>query len=169
MSDLADWDKQYLRQAISLAGAAVDSGKRPFGAVIVDDRGAVISAGCSTQQDDRDWTAHAEMNVLRAAGRRLSWDELAKCTLYASSDPCPMCAGALYWSNVRRLVFGLNEMAMRPFRRDDPRIMGLSMTSREVLNRSPRPIEVIGPALIDEAIEPYRRLLQRPRPTEGWT
>jgi tRNA(Arg) A34 adenosine deaminase TadA len=169
MSYLSDRDKQYLRQAIALAAAAVKSGKRPFGAVIVDDRGAVIAAGGSTQQDDRDWTAHAEMNVLRAAGRRLSWDELAKCTLYASGDPCPMCAGALYWSNVRRLVFGLDEPTMRPFRRDDPRVIGLAMTCREVLSRSPRQIEVIGPALIDEAVEPYQRLLQRPRTTEGWT
>jgi tRNA(adenine34) deaminase len=169
MNDLVERDKQYLRQAIALAVEAADGGKRPFGAVIVDGGGQVAAAGCSTQQRDRDWTAHAEMNVLRTAGRLLSWNELAKCTLYASSDPCPMCAGALYWSNIRRLVFGLDEPTMRRFRRDDPRLTGLSMTCREVLSRSPRQIEVIGPALVDEAVEPYQRLLQRSRATEGWT
>ncbi len=168
MNDLTTDDEVYLRRAIALAQTAVDSGNRPFGAVVVDGRGAIIAEGYSTQQGDRDWTAHAEMNVLRAAGKLLSWDQLEKCTLYASGDPCPMCSGAIYWSNVRRLVFGIDEETMRPLRRDNRQAAGLLMSCREVLKKSPHNIEIIGPALVAEAIEPHKRFWKPLMTSEGW-
>jgi tRNA(adenine34) deaminase len=168
MSNPTADDEAHLRRAIALARLAVDSGNRPFGAVIVDGRGEVVAEGFSTQQTDCDWTAHAEMNVLRKAGKVLSWDELGKCTLYASGDPCPVCSGAMYWSNVRRLVFGIDEAAMRPFRRDNVQGAGLLMSCREVLARSPHGIEVIGPMLVQEAIEPHRRFWKPSSAPQGW-
>jgi tRNA(adenine34) deaminase len=168
MTDLSTADAKFLRRAIALAEAAVESGNRPFGALVVDGGGQVIAEGYSTQQGDRDWTAHAEMNVLRTASRILAWDELGKATLYASGDPCPMCSGAMYWSNVRRLVFGLDEAAMRPLRSGNPQGRGLAMSCREVLSTSSHPIEVIGPALQEEAGVAHMRFWKAAESREGW-
>jgi tRNA(Arg) A34 adenosine deaminase TadA len=168
MSNPTAGDEMHLRRAIGLAQLAVENGSRPFGAVVVSGRGEVVAEGYSTQQSDRDWTAHAEMNVLRQAGKMLSWDELGECTLYASGDPCPMCSGAMYWSNVRRLVFGIDEAAMRPFRAGNVQGAGLLMSCREVLERSPYKIEVIGPMLVEEAIEPHRRYWKPSMAPKGW-
>jgi tRNA(adenine34) deaminase len=79
-----------------------------------------------------------------------------------------MCSGAMYWSNVRRLVFGIDEAAMRPFRRDNAQGAGLLMSCREVLARSPHGIEVIGPMLVQEAIEPHRRFWKPSSAPQGW-
>src|SRR5258708_2852591 len=143
MTELSTDDEKYLRRAIALADAAVDSGNRPFGALVVDGDGTVVAEGYSTQQSDRDWTAHAEMNVLRAAGRTVSWE-----------------------ANVRRLVFGLGEASMRPLRSGNPQGRGLAMSCRDVLSTSAHPIEVIGPALEEEPIEPHRRFSQIRPPSD---
>lgn len=168
MTKLTQKDERHLRRAIALADAAVDGGNRPFGSVIVDARGEIVAEAYSTQQADRDWTAHAEMNAIREAGKRLSWSELAGCTLYASGDPCPMCAGAVYWSNIRRVVFGVDELSMRPLRQNNLQGAGLLMSCREVLSKAPHSIEVVGPALQDEAIQPHNRFWKPTRKSEGW-
>jgi tRNA(Arg) A34 adenosine deaminase TadA len=165
MSGLTADDETYLRRAIALADAAVDSGSRPFGSVIVDADGEIVAEAYSTQQADSDWTAHAEMNALRAAGKKRSWDELAGCTLYASADPCPMCAGGVYWSNIRRVVFGVDAAATRSLRQGSRQAAGLRMSCREVLDRAPHPIAVLGPALVEEAIRPHRRFWTPELPT----
>jgi tRNA(adenine34) deaminase len=169
MTSLSDRDQTFLRQAIWLAHKAVEQGNRPFGSVIVDAQDNVIAEAFSTQRQDRDWTAHAEMKVVRAAGKELSWDELAKCTVYASGDPCPMCAGAIYWSNIRRVVFGVDELNMRPLRQSNARGAGLLMSCREVLSRSQHEIEVIGPELVSEALEPHKAFWRPSMPSEDWT
>jgi tRNA(Arg) A34 adenosine deaminase TadA len=168
MSKLTPDDERHLRRAIALAETAVEGGNRPFGSVIVDAEGEVVAEAYSTQQDDRDWTAHAEMNALRAAGQKRSWDELAGCTLYASGDPCPMCAGGVYWSNIRRVVFGVDEASMRPLRQTNRQAAGILMSCREVLAKAPHVIEVVGPALVDEALEPHKRFWKPSMKTEGW-
>jgi tRNA(Arg) A34 adenosine deaminase TadA len=168
MTGLTADDERHLRRAIALADAAVDGGNRPFGSVLVDAQGEVVAEGYSTQQGDRDWTAHAEMNVIRTAGKKRSWEELGGCTLYASGDPCPMCAGAVYWSNIRRVVFGIDEATMRPLRQGNHQAAGLRMSCHEVLSKAPHMIKVIGPALVDEAIRPHKRFWNSSIKTEGW-
>jgi tRNA(adenine34) deaminase len=150
--DLEPQDERLLRRAIALAEQAVAGGSRPFGAVVARRNGAMIAEAKSVPPaDTRDWTAHSEMQALRLASATLSWDELADCTLYASGEPCPMCAAALYWCNLSRLVFGLSEAGMRELRSRHARAAGIEMSAREVLSRAPRGIEVIGPALEDAA------------------
>lgn len=99
----------------------------------------------------RDRAAHSEMLALRAASAVLAWDELAACTLYASGEPCPMCAAALYWCNLSPLVYGLSEPLMRELRSRHMRAAGIEIGAREILARAPRVIEVIGPCLEDTA------------------
>jgi tRNA(Arg) A34 adenosine deaminase TadA len=151
-------DEDLLRDAIALAKESVAKGARPFGAVVADGEGKIIArAGAIAPVDPRDWTAHSEMQALRAASAALSWDELAKATIYASSEPCPMCAAAVYWCNIRRLVYGVSEPAMRALRAPFERAAGLTMRCEEIFARSDRPVEVVGPLLEDEGLAAHRR------------
>jgi tRNA(Arg) A34 adenosine deaminase TadA len=151
-------DERWLRRAIALAEDAVARGSRPFGAVVARKNGALVAEAASVPPaDTRDWTAHSEMQALRLASAILSWDELADCTLYASGEPCPMCAAALYWCNLPRLVFGLSEAGMRALRSRHARAAGIEMSAREVLSRAPRATEIIGPALEEAARAAHER------------
>jgi guanine deaminase len=98
-------DEIFLQRAIDLALAGSDSGAGgPFGAVVVCD-GEIVAEGWNRVVVDNDPTAHAEIVALRAAGNQLKRFHLAGCTLYASSEPCPMCLSAAYWARIERIVF----------------------------------------------------------------
>jgi tRNA(Arg) A34 adenosine deaminase TadA len=86
--------RQHLRRAIELAQQACDHGNHPFGALLVDRRGNVVLEAENTVRTDRDVTAHAETNLMRMASARFEPDFLERCTLYTSTEPCAMCAGA---------------------------------------------------------------------------
>ena len=100
-----DGDADFLRLAIELAveSAATDGG--PFGAVVVLE-GAVVGRGTNRVTADGDPTLHAEVVAIRDACRRVGHHHLPGAVLYASTEPCPMCFGAAYWSRIDRIVFG---------------------------------------------------------------
>lgn len=149
---LSEIDQTLLRRAFALAEQGVAGGGRPFGALVADAAGRIVVEATSIPSTAiRDWTAHSEMTALREASARLSWEELAGCTLFASGEPCPMCAAAVSWCNVGRLVFGMSTTAMSAFRAGHSRATGFDLSAREVLVRGPRPVVVVGPALEDEA------------------
>ena len=150
-------DETHLRRAIALAAEAVAKGSRPFGAVVVSAAGKVVAeANAVATTDIRDWTAHSEMAALRKASEKLDWAELEGCTLYASGEPCPMCASALYWCNIRRLVYGAGEPAIRALRLPFERAAGIEIGCREIFAHCPHEIEAIGPCLEEEALVPHR-------------
>ena len=94
-----------MQEAIRLARASVRSGKGgPFGAVVVK-RGKVIARGANVVTSDNDPTAHAEVEAIRAACRRLKTFSLHGCELYASCEPCPMCLAAIYWARLDRVFY----------------------------------------------------------------
>ena len=98
-------DEAYMRLALDEAALAAETGDVPVGAVIVADDGAVIGRGRNRREATGDPTAHAEIEALRDAARRIGhWRIHA--TLYVTQEPCPMCAGALVNARVSRLVFG---------------------------------------------------------------
>jgi tRNA(adenine34) deaminase len=99
-------DQRFMRQAIELARRAEAAGEVPVGAVLVRDA-AVIARGWNRPVAECDPTAHAEIEVLRAAGRALGNYRLTGTTVYVTKEPCSMCAGALVHARVRRLVFGV--------------------------------------------------------------
>src|SRR5712691_9120428 len=88
--------RQHLRRAIELAREAREHGNHPFGALLVDDRGNVVLEAENTVRTDKDVTAHAETNLMRMASARFEPGFLEWCTLYTSTEPCAMCAGAIY-------------------------------------------------------------------------
>ena len=98
-------DEQYMRKALAEAEAAFESGEIPIGAVVVcKDR--VISRGHNLTETLCDVTAHAEMQAITSAAAYLGGKYLSDCTLYATVEPCAMCAGAIGWAQVRRVVYG---------------------------------------------------------------
>ncbi|MBJ7260216.1 MAG: nucleoside deaminase [Chthoniobacterales bacterium] len=99
-------DENFMRLAIALGekAALVDGTGGPFGCVIVKD-GAVIAEGSNHVLTENDPTWHGEMAAIRAAGKSLGTFNLAGCTLYTSGEPCPMCAGAIFWARIARVVY----------------------------------------------------------------
>jgi tRNA(Arg) A34 adenosine deaminase TadA len=138
-------DDAYMRQAIGLAWAAREKGNHPFGALlVVDDQ--VVQTAENTVAVDGDVTAHAELNLIREATRRLGADVVARATLVTSTEPCAMCAGAVHWAGIRRVVYGcpaetVGAMAQESF----------VIPCRHVFAFAREGIEVIGPVLEDEA------------------
>lgn len=105
MDMTSDMDEKYMREAIREAGYAAESDEVPVGAVIVC-RGKIIGRGHNMTETLHDPTAHAEMIAITAATEAMGGKYLNDCTLYVTVEPCPMCAGALAWSQIGRVVYG---------------------------------------------------------------
>ena len=103
-----DTDERYMREALREALAAEEDGEIPIGAVIVC-RGRIIAKGHNMTEMLHDPTAHAEMIALTAATEALGGKYLPDCTLYVTVEPCPMCAAALNWAQISRIVWGADD------------------------------------------------------------
>ena len=98
-------DEKFMREALAEAGAAMAAGEIPIGAVVVW-KGRVIGRGHNMTERLHDTTAHAEMIAITSATEAMGGKYLNECTLYVTVEPCPMCAGALAWSQMGRIVYG---------------------------------------------------------------
>jgi guanine deaminase len=98
-------DEGFLQLAIQEARAGIAAGQSPFGAVI-ESEGALVAAAYNTVWKDCDPTAHAEINAIRQAAKRLNSIDLSACTIYTTCEPCPMCLAAIHWAKLRRVIFG---------------------------------------------------------------
>ena len=145
-----DKDLRFMRVAIDVAREARDNGNHPFGAILVDEQGHILMKVENTVVTEKDCTGHAETNLMRLASRKYDIDFLANCTLYTSTEPCPMCAGAIFWGNVRRVVFGLSEDGFIEMIGEDVEEF-LHLPCRELFGKGQKPIEVIGPVIEEEA------------------
>jgi tRNA(Arg) A34 adenosine deaminase TadA len=152
VEQLTGQELSFLRQAIELARSARENGRHPFGALIVNERGeVVVAARNNAVRPAGDPTQHAETVACAQAARLLSEAELARCTLYTSTEPCAMCAGAIYWIGVGRVVFALAETSLRRYTGSHEQNPTLDLPCREVFARGQKPIVVAGPFLEDEA------------------
>lgn len=127
--------EDFMRMALKEAQRAYDAAEVPIGAVIVAD-GRVIARGYNLTERLNDPTAHAEMQAITSGTEFLGGKYLRDCTLYVTIEPCPMCAGALYWSQITRIVYGA---------KDEKR--GYSTLSDKLLHPK---TEVIGGILAEE-------------------
>ncbi len=145
-------DLNFIRRAIALADQAKRNGNHPFGALLVDGQGNVLLEAENTVVTGRDCTGHAEANLMRLASKKYDGDFLAKCTLYTSTEPCPMCSGAIFWGNVRRVVYGLSEEGLYGLIDQNSEEI-FYLPCRDVFKHGKKSIEVVGPLLEDEAIK----------------
>jgi tRNA(Arg) A34 adenosine deaminase TadA len=138
-----------MREVFAIARRARAHGNRPFGALLVAANGAVLAAAENSPVTGEQVLAHAEMNLLQRAVRDFTPDVLATSTLYTSAEPCAMCAGAIFWSGVSRLVFGLSGDRLHELSGYSPQVLVAS--ARDVLARTGRQVEIIGPIFEAEA------------------
>lgn len=138
-------DDAFIREVIRVAESAMAHGNHPFGALLVS-RGELLLTAENAVITEKDVTCHAELSLVRQASQLLDERTIQEATLYASTEPCVMCSGAIYWLGVRRVVFAcsaekLGEIAKSPF----------VVPCREIFNRAVDKTEVIGPLLEQEA------------------
>ncbi len=103
--DLEKEDERWMREALKEAKKAFEKEEVPIGAVIVCD-GLAIARAYNYTEHLNDVTAHAEMQAITSAANNLGGKYLTECTLYVTIEPCVMCAGALFWAQIGRIVFG---------------------------------------------------------------
>ena len=128
-----------IAECYRVARRALEAGNEPFGAVLVQG-GAIILEAQNTVNTDGDITKHAELNLVSQAVKKLSPKVLSQCTLYTSTEPCVMCAGAIYWAGISRVVYGCSTEALASITGD-----GFAVPFREVFAKGKRDIDVIGP------------------------
>lgn len=148
---LTELDLRMLYEAVAVAHQAKEAGNHPFGALVADAQGHVlVRAG----NDHRDSPAlHAETKALLEAGRRFDQETLSRCTLYTTAEPCVMCTGALYWTGVPRLVYGISERDLLALTGDNPENPTFSLDCRTVLRDGQKTITVIGPVKDPNLVE----------------
>jgi tRNA(Arg) A34 adenosine deaminase TadA len=149
--DPMERDEYFLRRAFEVARRALTHGNHPFGAILVDQKHNLLIEAENGYMPSHDGTAHAERLLATQACTTLDADVLAGATLYSSAEPCAMCAGAIYWAGIGRLVYGLSEHRLRAVTGNHPENPTLDLPCREVLRSGQRATEVVGPLLEDEA------------------
>ncbi|MFB1633320.1 deaminase [Pseudomonas sp. AP-1] len=156
-TDLSELDLDLLRQSISLSEQSRRDGRHPFAALVADAQGRIIaSAGNNSMPPEGDPTQHAELVAAAQAAKLLTHEQLASCTLYTSAEPCCMCAGAVYWTGIGRVVYALSEHALLGLTGAHPENPTFSLPCREVFARGQRIVKVHGPVLEDEAARAHQ-------------
>lgn len=147
-------NEELMREAIRLSEENVNNGGGPFGAVIARD-GEIVATGVNRVTASHDPTAHAEVNAIREACRRLGTFDLSGCEIYSSCEPCPMCLGAIYWAHIGKLYYGNNKTDAKNIGFDDSFIYEELELPRD---RRRLPSE---PLLSDEAAEALRMWMEK--------
>lgn len=146
-------DVELLRTAVAVARRSREAGNHPFGALLTGPDGRILIEAENTVTTDRDATGHAETNLVRLATAKYDGEFLRTCTLYTSTEPCAMCAGAIYWGGIGRVVYALGEeelLAMTGANDENPT---MALPCREVFAAGQRPLPVTGPVDLAEAHE----------------
>ncbi len=146
----------FMARAIQLAVENVRAGRGgPFGAVVVRDE-SIIAEGTNLVTSANDPTAHAEMVAIRQACRSLASFQLNDCEIYASSEPCPMCMGAIYWARLARVSFAATRKDAAAFGFDDAHIY--EQLERPLAQR----VIPIQQMMREEALAAFRAWVERP-------
>jgi tRNA(Arg) A34 adenosine deaminase TadA len=147
----SEFDEKFLRRSFEVARRSITHGNHPFGAVLVDEHGNVLIEVENGFMPDHDGTAHAERLLATTACRTVSAEVRTMATLYSSAEPCAMCAGAIYWAGIGRVVYGLSEHRLRGVTGNHPDNPTLDLPCRDVFASGQRETEVVGPMLEEEA------------------
>lgn len=100
------YDEEMMLKALELAKKAYSMGECPVGAIVIDQEGNIIGEGYNRRETDNSPIAHAEILAIEQAARALGSWRLSECTMYVTLEPCPMCAGAIINSRLKRVVYG---------------------------------------------------------------
>jgi len=139
-------DEHFLRLAIALAHQARRDGADPFGAVLVA-TGVVVHQARDRSVEMSDPTFHAELSVVSEYCRARRLFSLEGYTLYCSTEPCPMCAGAIHWARLSRVVFSVSQAMLQELSGGSPKLLCAS-----IIGSPRRPVEIVGPLLLEEGL-----------------
>ncbi|OEF25556.1 nucleoside deaminase [Vibrio rumoiensis] len=147
MGSINNDDQIYLKQCFELAVQAKEQGIHPFSAILVSAEGEVLLKQINGYLPNKDMTGHAERLIMTEASQMYRPEYLKDCTLYISAEPCAMCAGAIYWAGVGRVVYGLSESKLKQITGNHPENPTLDLPCRTVFSAGQRPMEIIGPIM----------------------
>jgi tRNA(Arg) A34 adenosine deaminase TadA len=151
-ASLRPYDETMLRLAFDVARRSREAGDHPFGSVLADSEGRLLmEQGNGYISEGGDRTAHAERLLASRAARSHDLAFLAGCTLYTSAEPCAMCAGAIYWAGIGRVVYGQTEKGLKAETGAHEENPTLDLPCDIVFAAGQRTTEVVGPLLEDEA------------------
>lgn len=139
--------KPFIRRTFELARQSVNRGNHPFGALLVH-RGRVILEAENRVMEGGDVTAHAELELVRLASTSLPAKTLENCTLYTSTEPCPMCAGAIFWSGIGHIVYSVPASTLL-----NHTGYGMPFSCQSLYQEATRKLKVEGPILEAEGMQ----------------
>ena len=152
MTGINAQDERLLRRAIEVSARAAANGNMPFGAIMAGPDGNVLLEAENTGITGHNTLNHAETNLMNMAVTTLTPEQIATATLYTSCEPCAMCAGAMYWGGLNRMVYAMSELDLLEVTSSDPGSQNMrGVGCRNIFDTGQRSIEVSGPHLIDEA------------------
>ena len=149
-------DIKFMRLAIKKAKEGIKKGQTPFGACIVK-KDKVVACSHNIVWKSSDITAHAEVNAIRSACKKLKSIDLSGCTIYSTCEPCPMCFSACHWARISRIVFGARIKDARDFGFHELSISNLKMKQLGVSK-----IKVDAGLLVEENQELFRFWQKQP-------
>ena len=153
-ASLRTYDEALLRRAFDVASRSRAAGDHPFGSLLADGEGrALMEQGNGYTSEGGDRTAHAERLLASRSARAYDLKFLASCTLYTSAEPCAMCAGAIYWAGIGRVVYGQTEKALKAQTGAHEENPTLDLPCALVFAAGQRPTEIVGPLLEEEAAQ----------------
>ena len=148
LSDLKPYEVDLLKRVIEICWEAREKGNHPFGCLLADEEGNILmEQGNEEVTEGGDCTCHAETALMRKATKKYTKEEMAHFTMYNCGDPCAMCAGAIYWGNLGRVVYIGRESELKKYTGDDLRNPTLDLPSRVVFASGQKKVEVLGPFL----------------------
>lgn len=156
LSDLSETEVKLLRRTIEIAREAMESGNHPFGALLADADGNILMEQGNAEVTSPNCTGHAETTLMRRASETYSYSEMEKLILYSCCEPCCMCAGAMYWGHLGKMVYACTEAALKEVTGNDPRNPTLDLPCRAVFACGQRNVKVVGP--IPELFEEFLSL-----------
>jgi len=154
-NQLHEQEEEYMKKCITLAYQAKTRGNYPFAAILVKDN-KILYISENTEKTDFDPTSHAVVNLIQNASRKMTPCELRQCTIYCSSEPCPLCASAIYFSSIPKVVYGCPAETLKKKTGES-----FFIPCREILSRGSRPTEVVGPVLGEFAAYVHEDFWQR--------
>ncbi len=144
-------DEALLRHSFAVARRALANGNHPFGAILAGPDGAVLMEQENAYMPKRDMTGHAERVLMTRACTQYPPEFLRSCTIYSSAEPCAMCAGAIYWAGIGRLVYGMSEHDLKRVTGNHAENPTLDLPCRVVFAAGQRSVQVVGPMLVEES------------------
>ncbi len=135
----------YLKRAVDISKEARANGNTPFGALLVDKDGNIVMEQGNIEITDKICTGHAEATLAARASHEYSKDFLWDCTLYTTAEPCAMCAGAIYWANIGRVVYGMTERRLLQLTGSNEQNPTFDLPCRDVFSKGQKEITVLGP------------------------